>query len=381
MKILTVDIGTGTQDIFLYNSQLDLENGFKLVVPSPTMIVHRRLKDATRRGESVLLSGVTMGGGPSAWAAEAHVQAGLPLYATPSAARSFNDDLEAVRGMGVQLLSEDEALRLPASVVRLELKDFDFPAIARSLEHFGVRLDDLAAVAVAVFDHGNSPPDYSDRQFRFDYLDARIRSENRLSAFAYPADQVPPSMTRLQAVVDSAQGIDAPLLVMDTAPAAVLGATLDRRVAERQRVMVANVGNFHTLAFRLGPGGIEGVFEHHTGLLDLPHLERLLVALADGSLAHADVFGDHGHGALVYSPTPLSLEEGAFGVAVTGPRRGMLATSGLRPYFAVPYGDMMIAGCFGLLAAAADLLPEVGEEIRLSLRGSSGRGVAPWDVD
>jgi uncharacterized protein (DUF1786 family) len=381
VKILTVDIGTGTQDILLYHSQLDLENGFKLVVPSPTMIVHRRLKDATRRRQAILLSGVTMGGGPSAWAAEAHVQAGLPLYATPSAARSFNDDLEAVRLMGVQVISEDEALRLPASVVRLELKDFDFPAIARSLEHFGVRVDDLAAVAVAVFDHGNSPPDYSDRQFRFDYLDARIRSENRLSAFAYPADQVPPSMTRLQAVVDSAQGIDAPLLVMDTAPAAVLGATLDRRVAERQRVMVANVGNFHTLAFRLGPGGIEGVFEHHTGLLDLPRLERLLIALADGSLAHADVFEDHGHGALVYSPTPLSLEEGAFGVAVTGPRRGMLATSGLRPYFAVPYGDMMIAGCFGLLAAAADVLPEVGEEIRQSLGGVSGRGVTPWDVD
>src|SRR3990172_654553 len=132
MKILTVDVGTGTQDIFLYNSQLDLENGFKLVVPSPTMIVHRRLKEATRRQEAVVLSGVTMGGGPSAWAAEAHVQAGLPLYATPSAARSFNDDLQAVRTMGVQVLSEDEALRLPASVTRLELKDFDFPAITGS---------------------------------------------------------------------------------------------------------------------------------------------------------------------------------------------------------------------------------------------------------
>jgi uncharacterized protein (DUF1786 family) len=239
MKILTVDVGTGTQDIFLYNSELDLENGFKLVVPSPTMIVHRRLKEATRRREAVLLSGVTMGGGPSAWAAEAHVQAGLPLYATPSAARSFNDDLEAVRSMGVQVLSDDEALRLPASVLRLELKDFDFPAITRSLEIFGVHLDDLAAVAVAVFDHGNSPPDYSDRQFRFDYLDARIRAENRLSAFAYMADQVPSIMTRLQAVVDSARGIDAPLMVMDTAPAAVLGATLDRRVGARPRVLVA----------------------------------------------------------------------------------------------------------------------------------------------
>ena len=53
MQILTVDVGTGTQDIFLYDSRLDLENGFKLVVPSPTMIVHRRLGEATRRGVEV----------------------------------------------------------------------------------------------------------------------------------------------------------------------------------------------------------------------------------------------------------------------------------------------------------------------------------------
>jgi hypothetical protein len=46
MKILTVDIGTGTQDIFLYDSNLDIENGFKLVLPSPTMMVHRRLKQS-----------------------------------------------------------------------------------------------------------------------------------------------------------------------------------------------------------------------------------------------------------------------------------------------------------------------------------------------
>jgi uncharacterized protein (DUF1786 family) len=114
-------------------------------------------------------------------------------------------------------------------------------------------------VAVAVFDHGDSPPGYSDRQFRFDYLDERIQAENRLSAFAYPAGQVPAIMTRLQAVVASAGDVDAPLVVMDTAPAAVLGATFDPRVAGRSRVLIANVGNFHTLAFRLGPSGIEGV--------------------------------------------------------------------------------------------------------------------------
>ena len=147
-------------------------------------------------------------------------------------------------------------------------------------------------------------------------------------------------------------------------------------------MLIANVGNFHTLAFRLGPGGIEGVFEHHTGLLDLPTLEALLRALADGSLTHAEVFGDHGHGALIYHDEPLAAgRQPGFRMVVTGPRRGLIRGSTLRPYFAVPFGDMMIAGCFGLLAAVADVLPELGEAIRASLAGAGDRGVAPWDVD
>jgi uncharacterized protein (DUF1786 family) len=389
MKILTVDVGTGTQDIFLYDSRLDIENGFKLVVPSPTMMVHRRIKAATKRGQGVLLTGVTMGGGPSQWAAEDHARAELPVYATPEAARSFNDDLSAVEEMGIRVLSEDEARRLPDTIQRLELRDFDFSAIARALAQFDVTLDDLAAIAVAVFDHGDAPPDYSDRQFRFDYLDRRIRQHNRLSAFAFRAKDVPPIMTRLEAVVKSAQRDqnlsrkgDIPLVVMDTAPAAVLGATFDPKVSARQRVLIANVGNFHTLAFRLGPGGIEGVFEHHTGLLDLSKLDRLLRSLADGSLSHAQVFDDHGHGALIYESTPLPLAEnpGDFGVVVTGPRRNMMRASSLRPYFAVPFGDMMIAGCFGMLAAVADTLPDLGDAIRASMSGAGGSGTPPWEV-
>jgi uncharacterized protein (DUF1786 family) len=381
MQILTVDVGTGTQDIFLYDSRVDIENGFKLVVPSPTMIVHRQLKAATQRGKAVLLTGLTMGGGPSQWAAEAHAKAGLPVYATPAAARTFNDDLDAVREMGIEVISEDEAAGLPADVLRLELKDFDFPVIAQAFEQFGADLKDLKAVAVAVFDHGDAPPGISDRQFRFDYLDERIRSKNALSAFAFPGAEVPAMMTRLQAVVTAAQSyIDVPLVVMDTAPAAVLGATFDQKVAAQSRVLVANVGNFHTLAFRLGPNGIEGVFEHHTGLVDLPKLEQLIKALADGSLTHEDVFGDHGHGALIYVPEPLLLDNPDFGVAVTGPRRTLMHASNLRPHFAVPFGDMMIAGCFGLLAAAADLLPDLAEPIQASLRGAGGSGTPPWET-
>ena len=382
MRILSVDIGTGTQDIYLYDSRVDLENGFKLVVPSPTMMVHQKVREATRRGDALVLTGVTMGGGPSHWAVRDHAKAGYFVYATPEAARTFDDNLETVESQGIRVVSEDEIPRLPAPAIRLELRDFDFQAIARSFGHFGVSLDDLDAVAVAVFDHGAAPPDVSDRQFRFDYLDEHIRAKNRLSAFAFKAGEVPRIMTRLQAVVDSAVGFDAPLVVMDTAPAAILGATLDAKVRDSFRVMIANVGNFHTLAFRLGPGGVEGVFEHHTGLLDLPGLEGLLRALANSSLTHEEVFGHHGHGALIYEQEPLHLGEGSFDLVVTGPRRSLFhGKTGLRPYFPAPFGDMMITGCFGLLAAVADLHPELGDSIRDSLGGSGGSGTPPWEIE
>ncbi len=393
MKILTVDIGTGTQDIYLYDSRLDLENGFKLVLPSPTMIVHQRITRATRSRLPVLLTGHQMGGGPSAWAAEAHARAGLPIYATEDAARTLNDELDKVSALGIQILSGDEASHLADNVIRVEFRDFDFGAIARAFEHFGVSLSDLDAVAVAVFDHGAAPPGVSDRQFRFDYLDRRIRELNSLSAFAYLASEIPDSLSRLRAVADSARDLDFPLVVMDTAPAAILGATFDPAVSRTPRKLVANIGNFHTLAFRLGAVAepsryqIEGVFEHHTGEIDLTKLDSLLRALADGSLRHEDVFNDMGHGALIYADQPLQLGAGDFDVVVTGPRRSMFLSptganaSGLRPYFAVPFGDMMIAGCFGLLAAAADVLPAARDELLKSLAPHGGRGIATWDVD
>jgi uncharacterized protein (DUF1786 family) len=380
MRILCVDVGTGTQDIFLYDSQLDIENGLKLVVPAPTMIVHRRLRTATQRGEPVLLTGLTMGGGPSQWAAEAHIQAGFPVFATPDAARSFNDDLDVVQEMGVQVISDDEISGLPTEIIRLELRDFDFQGIAQALAAFDVRLDDLAAVAVAVFDHGAAPPDYSDRQFRFDYIAERIQEDKRLSTFAFRAADVPDIMTRLQAVIQSAQDVDAPLVVMDTAPAAVLGASLDPAVGARSRVMIANVGNFHTLAFRLNSSGIEAVFEHHTGMLDQLKLNGLLRSLAAGTLRHEDIFADHGHGALISDSRPLTMMPDDFGVVVTGPRRKMMQDSELRPYFATPFGDMMLAGCFGLLAGVADKIPETGELIWASLKGAGGSGTPPWEI-
>ncbi len=381
MKILAVDVGTGTQDIYLYDSRLDIENGLKMVLPAPTMIAFRKLKEATRRGDTVVLTGVTMGGGPSQWAAEGHLKAGKKIFATPNAARTFNDDLEFVTSLGIEIISEEEVGKLPESITRLNFQDFDFTLIAETFSRFGVPLDDLAAVAIAVFDHGAAPPDYSDRQFRFDYIKECIQSKRQLDAFAFLVDDVPPIMTRMLAVVETTKNIGIPVVLMDTAPAAVLGAMLDSKVMARENNLIANLGNFHTIAFHMGLDGIKGIFEHHTGFLNAKKIDGLLRALADSSLRHEEVFDDHGHGALVIDSQPFDIDEGDFGVVVTGPRRNLMRKSSLRPYFATPFGDMMITGCFGLLSATGELLPEFREPIQASLIGGEGYGKPPWEMD
>lgn len=380
MKILAVDVGTGTQDILLFDVRLNIENSFKLVVPSPTMIINRKIKTATKHGEAIVLTGVTMGGGPSHWAAMDHLKTGYKVYVTPLAAKSFNDDLDEIKEMGFQIVSEDEILKLPSSVIRIELKDFDFTAIADALMKFEVSMNDLAAVAVAVFDHGNAPPKYSDRQFRFDYLLERISEKDELSTFAFMANEIPKSMTRMQSVVASAQDVDIPLVIMDTAPAAILGASFDPKVREKEHTVIANIGNFHTLAFRMRKHKIEAVFEHHTGLVDLDKADRLISSLADGTLKHEDVFMDHGHGAIIYQGDRVDLTTGPYGVAITGPRQSMMHASKLRPYYAAPFGDMMLAGCFGLLYAVGDLLPELKGPVFDAIYPGGNEVSAPWEL-
>jgi uncharacterized protein (DUF1786 family) len=361
MQVLAVDVGTGTQDVLLFDTDREPENALKMVMPSPTTRLARIVRAATRAGEDLLLIGVTMGGGPCAWAIDDHLKADRRVFATPDAARTFNDDLDEVAALGVEVVGDDEAERM-AGVRRIRTVDFDYEALVRAFGAFGVDLTSVDVLAAAVFDHGAAPPGVSDRLFRFEYLAERIRSGAGLSGFAFSRDEIPASMTRLQAAASTAP-IGRPLVVMDTAPAAVLGALEDRRVSGQQDAVVVNVGNMHTLAFHLRDGGIAGLFEHHTGMLDRAKLEGLLAQLAGGSLSHEQLFAEHGHGALVVDATPSPLEF----VAVTGPRRGLLAGSSLRPYLAVPYGDMMMAGCWGLVRACARVLPWTADAIEAAL--------------
>jgi uncharacterized protein (DUF1786 family) len=362
MQILTVDVGTGTQDVLLFDSEREIENCFKLVMPSPTVVVADRIRAVTAARQRLVLQGVTMGGGPSHWATMDHVRAGLEAFATPEAAQTFDDDLDAVREMGIRVISDDEAIRLVDSgAERVFMRDLALGHILQTLTAFGVSVK-LHAMAAAVFDHGAAPPGFSDRVFRFNYLRDRLASGFGLAGFAFLREDVPAAMTRLKAVASTVP-FDLPLLLMDTAPAAIMGALEDQTVSSTPNRIVANVGNFHCLAFHLVEHEVAGLFEHHTGELSAKSLRRYVEQLGSGSITNDEVFADKGHGAIVLDADAPGPEL----VAVTGPRRELMSKTGLKPYLAVPQGDMMLAGNLGLLRAYAVHDPAIREAVEARL--------------
>jgi uncharacterized protein (DUF1786 family) len=370
MKILAIDMGTGTQDILLFDSSGPVENSIKMVMPSATQIAAQRIRNATANKRAVLLTGVIQGGGPCHWALEDHLQAGLPAFATPEAARTFDDELERVEEMGVRIVSEDEASAM-RDADHVELRDLDLGAVRVALAAFDVspRFDGLA---LGCLDHGNSPPGYSDRLFRFDHLRRVVGGENDLRAFAMLPDDLPDYLTRARTMVASAQRQDAdtPIVFLDTGPAAALGALQDPHVAAAETQLVLNLGNMHALAFHLQGLRIISLYEHHTGEISREQIEDFTSRLMSGALPHEDVFNSKGHG-VFYASTNGSAPAPEI-VAVTGPQRSKIRGSkALQPYFATPHGDMMISGCFGLVQAFGAKYPEHRDEIDAALTSSA----------
>jgi uncharacterized protein (DUF1786 family) len=333
---LAIDVGSGTQDILVYEEGRSLENDVKAVLPSQTTILAHRIAQATSARRPLFLWGRLMGGGPCVGAIWGHLRAGLPVYATPIAAKTIRDDPDEVRAMGVQIVERPPV----GDVVALELKDVDLDRLSQALGLFEVTLP--TSYAVAVQDHGECPGE-SQRRFRFLHWERFIREGGHLSRLAYGPGEVPPYLTRLLAVQELLPGA----LVMDTGAAAIRGAMLDPAVDARrvEGLVVLNAGNQHVVGALVRGARVYGMFEHHTHLIDLGKLIQLVSALREGTLSNDAIYADEGHGAFISPDYP----GGFHFLVVTGPQRALARP--MQPYFAVPFGDMMLAGAFGLLAA------------------------------
>jgi uncharacterized protein (DUF1786 family) len=334
-KILAIDIGGGTQDVLIYEEGKPMENCVQMVLPSPTRIIAQKIFQATASRTNVFLSGNTMGGGPCFSAVEKHLRSGLKVYATKLAALTFQDNLDKVREWGIGITN-----RPPKDTKEIHLGDVDLPSFRKALRPFGVSFP--SAYAVAVQDHGFNPGG-SNRRFRFQYWKKFLLSGGKLSDLIY---WTPPQyMTRMIAVQKDAPGA----AVMDTCAAATWGALCDPEVAERQEegLIALNLGNQHTLGVLIQGDRVWGIFEHHTGLMTWEKLKSILNRFPKKLLSNEEIFRDGGHGCALHPE--YSRKKRIPFVAVTGPRRALV--EGLGYYMAAPYGNMMLAGCFGLVAA------------------------------
>ncbi len=341
-RLLAIDVGAGTQDILLYEADKPIENCVKLVLPSMTSIVAGRIEEATIQGKDLFLTGNLMGGGPSVSAIKKHLKEGFRVLATPVAAKTIRDDPQQVRSLGVEIVEQVPS----GDFATVRTRDVDLSALRHALAAFDVQLPEVYAVAVQ--DHGELIGGGSNRRFRFQHWERFVGAGGNMSDLLYR--EVPDYLTRMKAVQRDAPGA----FMMDTGMAAVWGALRDRQVAaHRERgLIVVNVGNQHTIGVLVRGERVWGLFEHHTVLMDTAKLGDHVDRLREAALSNAEVFGDNGHGATIASDY-LTLDPFEF-VTVTGPNRHMAESLGY--YMAAPYGDMMLTGAFGLVAATRRLL-------------------------
>jgi uncharacterized protein (DUF1786 family) len=336
VKILAIDIGAGTQDILLFDSERKIENCISLVLPTPSKIFAEKLKKI--EGD-VYIYGDTIGGGSLSMAILRHIQKGYHVVMEESAAYSVRNDLDEVKSMGIELGGRPGS----GDFRELEIQEIGLPLLKSFLSEFGEDLK-IDVLAIAVQDHGVAPKGVSDRLFRFENMVAMLRRDNRPEAFHFTEDSIPAHYLRMKSAVRAVRrSSQVPVLVMDTSFSAILGC-IDEAAGPS---LIVNVGNGHTIAALFIENRIEGLYEHHTHELTPHKLEEDLSLFVRGKLSRSKVFEENGHGVVTLRPY-----EGEISVLVTGPNRDLLREASFKVVYAAPGGSTMMTGPMGLVRAA-----------------------------
>ncbi|OWZ83134.1 DUF1786 domain-containing protein [Natranaerobius trueperi] len=344
-NLLAIDIGSGTQDVLVYESNKNIENNIKMILPSQTQIVAKKIKDLTINKKDIFLHGTTMGGGASSKAIQNHVQAGYKVFATKKAALTIKDNLDKVRKKGIEIVDTP-----PKNASSIELKDIDIEGLKIALKQFGVNLP--RNFVFAVQDHGFSPKE-SNRLFRFYHWRDFLLSGGNIRDLIYDQDTIPHYFTRMKALYDITKTLADNIWFMDTGSAAIMGALEDKvvnsKINDTGSGVLVNIGNQHTIAFLIAKNRILGVFEHHTSKLTEQKLYEYLKYFITSKITNDQVLSDGGHGCMVL---PEVKSYNFDFIAITGPQRQVGENIG---YLAVPHGDMMLSGPYGLVRSVLNL--------------------------
>ena len=343
-RILLLDIGAGTMDVLYFDSTADLH--YKAVVRSPVRTVAEKIDDLSGK---LVVTGGEMGGGPVTDVLRERARKGEVVMSASSAA-TLHHDPDVVRSWDISIVADSEAeqLQRQSGYSSITVTDVDPGRIEQIVTSFGVSFA-FDVVAVCAQDHGVPPAGTSHLDYRHRMFQDRLDSAPYPHTLLYSSQDVPATMNRLTTIARSAERLPtSEVFVMDSGMAAILGASLDIKAARCERLVVLDIATSHTVAAALEKGEICGFVEYHTRDITLERLESLLRELTDGSLSHAQILAEGGHGAYIRKHFGFPSTEA---IIATGPKRRLLKNSRLSISFGAPFGDNMMTGTVGLLEA------------------------------
>ncbi len=328
--ILCLDIGSGTQDVLLARPHMTPENWPRFVIPAPARMVAERIYALTESKQHIWLYGYNMGGGFFR-SLKAHLDEGFAVSCTQSAAAALHDDIARVQAMGIDICEH-----APKGAVPVFLADYSPTFWQHTLQHLGLPLPNM--VLAAAQDHGIHLE--GNRLGRMLAWRKLLKRSHEPEQWLYT--NVPTELTRLATIQQLSGGPMA-----DTGTAAILGALCAPEVRERswrEGVTIINVGNSHIVAALVYKAKVYAIFEHHTGQRTLDEYLHDLKEFRLGWLPDEQVRLSGGHGT-AFGQIPE--DAGSFAPTyLLGPQREFLQGHG---QCIAPHGDMMLAGCFGLL--------------------------------
>ena len=337
MRILAIDVGTGTQDIMIYDDKKELENSIKLVLPSPHLFISQQIREIEN---DIYFDGEIMGGGKIKKTLQEHMEKGYKVVMEETPARTIRDKISQVEAVGIEIASPDKDYK---GYTRISLGDINITKLSEFLLGYDLEFD-FDEIAIAVQDHGYNE-NMGDRDFRFEKIREKLAEPIRPEEFSFKGN-VPDYYTRMKAVERSVEreGISLKPLLMDTKFASIAGMCHDETALKLDSFIAIDMGNGHTTAASIENNKIQGIFEHHTSSLTPESLENYLKRLADGVITNEEVYNDHGHGAHVINPIS-KIEK----VIVSGPKRELIEKTNLDWHHACPGGDVMMTGTIGLI--------------------------------
>jgi len=343
-RFLILDIGAGTMDILCYDTDSRLH--YKAVAKSPVVSVAERMSSLPG---NLLVLGSEMGGGPVAEVLKRRARTATVVMSR-SASATVHHDPERVLSWGIKVMDDTTAygLRQDPAYSVVCLGDVDPERLEQIMGALDVPFA-FEAIGICAQDHGVPPPGISHLDYRHSLFKGFLEKDPFPHSLLFQGKDIPATFSRLAAIYRSVRDLPADeVYLMDSGMAAILGASMDSRARDRQRILTLDLATSHTVGATLEGGEIAGFFEYHTHDITLEKAEILMVDLADGNLEHERILQEGGHGAFIRK---------AFGwdavelILATGPKRNLVGKSRLPIALGSPLGDNMMTGAVGVLEA------------------------------